>query len=250
MQAQETETVAVLLARVRALAPMVDAHRAAIERERRLPAPLFDALAEAGLFRLWLPRALGGPELSPLGFMAVVEAAAALDASVGWVVGNGGGASRIAGYLAEDAARSLFEDPRALLVTATGAVGRAVAVDGGYRVSGRWPFGSGIHGATAVSGLCAVEPPGSVGPATTIICCAPIDAARVIDNWHVSGLCGTGSCDWVLEDVFVPSAFAFAFPDQRASQPGVVYRMPGPSSFAWSVSVVPLALARAALDDF
>ncbi|MGK7865211.1 acyl-CoA dehydrogenase family protein [Falsiroseomonas sp. E2-1-a4] len=250
MHAQEAETVALLLDRVRALARMVAECREAIEQERRLPAPLFGALAEAGLFRLWLPRALGGPEVSPFSFMEVVEAAAALDASVGWVVGNGGGASRIAGYLEPDAAHGLFGDPRAFMVTATGAVGQAVPVEGGFRVSGRWPFGSGIHGATAVTGLCAVEQRGREGLAPMIMCCAPIGAARVIDNWHVSGLRGTGSCDWVMEDVFVPAELAFGFPDQRATQPGVVYRMPVISSFSWSVAVVPLALARAALDDF
>lgn len=250
MEAQEAETVAQLLDRLHMLAPMVAECRAAIEQERRLPAPLFSALAEAGLFRLWLPRALGGPELSPFGFMRVVEAAAALDASVGWVVGNGGGASRIAGYLAPEAAHALLGDPHAFVVTATGAVGRAVPVEGGYRVSGRWPFGSGIHGATGVAGLCAVEAAGRDGPPPTIICCAPIAATRVIDTWQVAGLCGTGSCDWVLEDVFVPAPFTFGFPDHQATQPGAVYRMPVLSSFAWSVSVVPLALARAALDGF
>jgi alkylation response protein AidB-like acyl-CoA dehydrogenase len=255
METHEADTVARLVERLDVLAPMIAECRAGIEEERRLPAPLFNALAEAGLFRLWLPRNVGGPELSPFGFMEVVEAAAALDGSVGWVVGNGAGASRIAGYLEQDAVRSLFGDPYAFMVTGTGAVGRAVPVEGGYRVSGRWPFGSGIHGATAVSGLCAVEQPGRDGPALMIpapmiMCCAPIAAACVIDNWHVSGLRGTGSCDWLLEDVFVPSAFAFGFPDQRATQPGAVFRMPAISSFAWSVAVVPLAVARAALDDF
>ena len=74
--------------------------------ERRLPDAVFNALADAGLFRLWLPEALGGPELSPAEFMTVVEAASALDGSVGWLVGNGGGMSRIGGYLPEPAATS------------------------------------------------------------------------------------------------------------------------------------------------
>jgi indole-3-acetate monooxygenase len=135
-------------------------------------------------------------------------------------------------------------------VTATGTAGRALPVDGGYRVSGRWPFGSGIHGATALTGLCSIEPPDRNGPVPTIMCCAPASAARVIDTWQVSGLRGTGSCDWVLEDAFVPAAQTFGFPAQRATQPGAVYRMPAISSFTWSVAVVPLAVARAALDAF
>lgn len=251
MHAQEAHLVAEFLARLDALAPLIAEHRAAIERERRLPEDLFGALADAGLFRLWLPRALGGPELSPLGFLRVVEATAALDGSVGWVVGNASGASRIAGYLAPAAARRLFGDPRALVVTATGAAGRAVPCEGGYRVSGRWPFGSGIHGATALAGLCAVEAaPGAEGPAPAIMCCAPIGAARVVDTWHVSGLRGTGSCDWVLEDAFVPADQVFDLLAHRPAQEAAIYRMPVISSFAWSVAPVPLALARATLDAF
>ena len=81
------------------LAPLIAEHRAAFDSTRHLPDAVFNALAEAGLFRLWLPEALGGPQLSPADFMTVVEAASALDGSVGWLVGNGGGMSRIGGYL-------------------------------------------------------------------------------------------------------------------------------------------------------
>src|SRR6516225_7594784 len=128
---------------IQELAPLVAELRDSFDRERRLPDRIFDELADAGLFRLWLPATLGGPELSPLDFMAVVEAASALDGSVGWLVGNGAGMSRIGGYLPETVARDWFSDPRAFVASATGAVGMAQQVAGGYRVTGRWPFGSG-----------------------------------------------------------------------------------------------------------
>src|SRR5437660_5787487 len=96
----------------------------------------------------WLPHALGGPELPPFEFMRVVEAASALDGSVGWLVGNGGGMSRIGGYVDQAVARDWFFDRRAFVAAATGAVGTATPVAGGYRVSGRWPFGSGSHHAS------------------------------------------------------------------------------------------------------
>src|SRR4029079_8279291 len=124
------------------LAPMIAAHRQAMDRDRRLPAPLYEALADAGLFRLWLPLTLGGPELSPVDFMDVVERASALDGTVGWLIGNGAGMSRIAGYLPEPVAREWFADPRSFVVSATGAVGSAVPVPGGYKVTGRSPVGS------------------------------------------------------------------------------------------------------------
>ncbi len=247
MDAFATET-AELIGRVRALVPLVEAERGRIDAERRLPTSLFSALAEFELFRLWLPRALGGPELSPLDFMKVVEAAAELDGSVGWIVGNGAGAGRIAGYVSEEVARHYFSDRHSLIVAATGAIGRAVPVASGYRVTGRWPYGSGIHGATAVAGLCAVS--AEDGPPRQIMCLAPADAVAVFDTWDVSGLRGTGSCDWAIQDFFVPEEHTFSFPDHKATQPGLVYRMPALSTFTWSVSVVPLAFARACLTAF
>ena len=192
MPVSHSQAQASWLDRVAALAPVVAEFRAALDTERRLPAPLFNVLADAGLFRLWLPRALGGPELSPPEFMAVVEAAAALDASVGWIVGNGGGMSRAGGYLPEAAARAIFADPRAFIVSSTGAVGEAVPVVGGYRVSGRWPFGSGIHGATHAAVLCRVADGGTADTAQAqLLCYLPMQLVEIIEKrkgrvppWH------------------------------------------------------------------
>jgi indole-3-acetate monooxygenase len=250
MQPRDPSTVSSLLGSLQSLAPLVQEHRQAIEHDRRLPAPLFTALADQGLFRLWLPKSLGGPELSPADFMTVVEAAAALDGSIAWVVGNGGGASRVAGYVAEDVARDWFGDQGAFIALATGAVGEAQPVDGGYRVSGRWPFGSGIHGATGAAGICAVQQGDATTPPRMIMCYMPIGSVTVIDNWHVSGLRGTGSCDWTANQVIVPEEHVFSFPEHRPMHPGPIYRAPLPSTFTWSVAVVPLGIARALLDSF
>ena len=145
------------LAAVHRLGPLISEHRRSFDEARRIPEAVFTALADAGLFRLYLPKTLGGPELSPFDFMRIVEAASALDGSVGWLVGNGGGMSRIGGYLQESAVRDWFADPRAFIASATGAVGTAERANGGYRVSGRWPFGSGAHHATRFMGLASVK---------------------------------------------------------------------------------------------
>src|SRR5437868_7617439 len=142
MLARSPDRVAEYLAAIHRLAPLIAQHRASFDEERRLLDVLFNALADAGLFRLWLPEAIGGPELSPVDFMTVVEAASALDGSVGWLVGNGAGMSRVGGYLSIKVAREFFSNPRAFITSATGAVGAAQRVEGGYRVTGRWPFGS------------------------------------------------------------------------------------------------------------
>src|SRR5581483_11961867 len=114
-----------LIAALQRMAPLIQEQRDAFDRLRRMPDAVFAALADAGLFRLWLPRAIDGPELSPFEFMRVVEAASALDGSVGWLVGNGGGMSRIGGYVARAVARDWFSDPRMFVASATGAVGTA-----------------------------------------------------------------------------------------------------------------------------
>lgn len=249
MLARSPDPVTEYLAAVDRLTPVIAEHRATFDRERRLPDAVFNALADAGLFRLWLPPALGGPELSPADFMTVVEAAAALEGSVGWLVTNGSAMSRVAGYVSEPVAREWFADPRAFIVSATGAVGSAQRMDGGYRVTGRWPFGSGSHHATRFMGLASSK--GADGREEPPLCCY-FDRRDVTihDTWKVSGLRGTGSCDFEVRDVFVPDHHTHAFIGPKPTQPGVLYRVPTLSIFPWTVSVVPLGIARGAMDAF
>ena len=237
-----------VLRSIRALSPLLTAQRDDFDKVRRLPEAVFAALAEAGLFRLWLPEALGGPELSPFDFMRVVEAASALDGSVGWLVGNGGGMSRLGGYLGEAVARDWFSDRHTFVVGATGAVGTAAPVHGGYCLNGRWPFGSGAHHATRFMVLASIKP----GVPTSPLLCCYLDRADVtiIDNWHVSGLRGTGSCDFEAQDVFVPAAHVHPFLGLQPTQPGLLYRMPPSSVFAWSICGVPLGIASGAIVTF
>ena len=249
MPASTSDRVVGYLGAIKNLAPLIAEHRTAFDRERRLPDVVVEAIADAGLFRLWLPNALGGPELSPLEFMEVVEMAAGLDGSVGWLVGNGGGMSRAGGYLSESVASEIFSNPRAFVVAATGAVGTAVHVDGGYRVTGRWPFGSGAHHATWFMGLCSIkQPDGNDLP--PIYCYFPRKDVEVFDTWHVSCLRGTGSCDFAVRDTFVLTDHTHLSADLIPPQPGLVYRMPLGSVFPWTVSVVPLGIARGAILSF
>jgi alkylation response protein AidB-like acyl-CoA dehydrogenase len=246
---EEDDATSTYLETLRGLAPLITGYRAAFDRDRRLPDAIFNVLADAGLFRLWLPRSLGGPELSPLNFMRVVEAASALDGSVGWLVGNGGGMSRVGGYLPAAVARAWFASQRTFIVSATGAVGKAEIVDGGYRVTGRWPFGSGAPHATHFMGLATVG--ANQAPDQPRLCFYFSRAQVTIhDTWHVSGLRGTGSSDFEVRDAFVPAEQAHPFVGHAQTSPGLLYRMPPISVFAWTVSVVPLGIARGAIDAF
>ena len=237
-----------LVSGVHELAAEVAEHRSKFDSDGRLPDQLVEQLAALGLFRLLLPKSIGGPGLSALEFMDVVEAAAALDGTIGWLVGNGGGMARAGGYLPAESAREIFDDPLAFVVSSTGAVGRAVRVPGGYSVTGRWPFGSGSPHGTWFTPLCAVEE-GEEATGELIFVYVPRREVALDDNWQVSGLCATGSVHFDLAEVFVPDRFAHAF-QPEPTQPGTLYQLPTGSIFSWTVATVPLGIAAGAIDDF
>lgn len=249
METFDADRTAPFLTCLRRLAPFIAERRGSFDRDRRLPDEVFKALAEAGLFRLFLPGSLGGPELTPIEFMTVVEAAAALDGSVGWLVGNGGGYSRAGGYLPNHVGRNWFADPLAFIVAATGAIGRAERVEAGYRINGRWPFGSGAHHASHFMGIACTR---DVQGRDEAPLCFYFERNQVVvhDTWHVSGLRGTGSCDFEVKGIVVPEERSHPLVDNVPTSAGVVYRLPVHSIFPWTVAVVPLGIARGAMNAF
>ena len=121
------------------LASQIQASAQEIERARRLPLALVEAMAEAGLFRLWIPRALGGEETDPMTLVRVVEEVARADGAAGWCMAIGGEYGAFGGYLPADAAREIYgSDPHVRTAGAFRPFGNAVVVEGGYRVTGRW----------------------------------------------------------------------------------------------------------------
>ncbi|MFT7599717.1 MAG: alkylation response protein AidB-like acyl-CoA dehydrogenase [Acidimicrobiales bacterium] len=243
-----TDRTAVLIEQLRELSATVAQERAGFDSAGRLPDDLYRKLSALGLFRMWLPAALDGPELSALDFMDVVEEASALDGTIGWLVGNGGGMGRVGAYLPIECAQEIFADPEAFVVSGTGGVGVAVRVADGYRVTGRWPFGSGSPHATWFSPVCVVEEEGQV-TGQIVFPYAPRADVVVHDNWQVSGLCATGSVDFEFRDVLVADRFVHPF-QPEPTQPGTLFRLPTGSIFPWTVATVPLGLARGALTEF
>ena len=183
-----------------------------------------------------------------LDYMDVVEDAAALDGTIGWLVGNGGGMGRVGGFLAEAEAREIFDDPKAFIVAGTGGLGKVVAEEGGWRVNGRWAFGSGAHHSTWFSPVCEVHEDGAP-TGRKVLVYAPRKDVFLHENWQVSGLCATGSVDFEFRDAFVPDRFVHPF-QPEPTHPGALYRLPTLSIFPWTVATVPLGLARGARDEF
>lgn len=244
----QPDLVAELLARLEALTPLIREMAPSFDQDRRLPDAVGHALADAGLFKLWLPKSFGGFELAPVDFMSVVEAATRLDASVGWIVGNIGGYARTAGYLPADAAKAIFSAERAAVVCSTANAGTAEHVKGGYRISGRWSFGSGIHHATSVALLCAI--PDAASSPRMAMCYVDPRHVRVHDTWRTSGLRGTGSCDLEVAEAFVPQDYIHDLVEQSSYERSILYRVPNISMFNWTVATIPLGIADGVLRSF
>jgi len=220
--------------------------------------PVLAALFEAGLFRLLLPRSLDGGEVDPVTFARVMEEVAKADASTAWCLCQAAGCSMSAAYLSHDVAMEIFgRDRRAVLAWGPGPGARAIAVDGGYRVTGTWSFASGGRHATWLGAHCPIsEPDGSSrrtpnGKLVERTMLFPAASATFVDVWHVSGLKGTGSDAYTVDDLFVPHDHSISRDDPaERRQPGLIYCFPTGSFYASGFASVALGIARRMLDAF
>lgn len=244
------------IARARSVVERLTAGARRIEGARELPHDILEALHEARLFRLLLPRALDGDELDPAGLAQVTEIIAAADASTAWCLGQAAGCAMTAAYLEPAVSRRIFGPPNAVLAWGAGAQGEAIAVAGGYRVTGRWAFASGLHNATWLGAHCKVtevdgqprmRPDGRRMERTALF---PLSKAGVHDVWAVMGLRGTGSDSYDVTDLFVPDEETLDREDLAAQrQGGPVYQFPGSLVYAGAFGGVMLGIARGTLAD-
>lgn len=238
----------------RALVPRLRALSPRIERERRLPLDVVAELAATGLFALCVPRSLQGEEASPITLIRVIEELAVGDAAAAWCVMIGATSGLVAGWLDKTAAHEIFaRAPEAVAGGVFAPAGRAVAVSGGYRVTGRWAFASGCQHCAWLMGGCAVEDNGvsrERGIPDSRMMIFPAAEAHVHDTWRVVGLCGTGSHDIEVHDLFVPEQRSVSLLSDRPRETGPLYHFPVFGLLAIGVSAVALGLARAAIDEF
>ncbi len=235
---------AALLAAVESIRPVLEATMAETENGGTLAPAAVEALHDAGLFGLKLPRELGGAEADPIIQMDVIEAMTLIDPAAAWsmficaaVVGA------TSARLGDDAIAELFVDGRVPCMAGTlKPDGSAVKVEGGHRISGRWSWGSGVRHAAFVNVLTFAD------DVPLISAVVPIDDIVVHDNWNVMGMKGTGSCDYSLEDVFVPTRFVTDMSTPQQHRGGALYRMGVPGYVVNEHMIFALALARRALD--
>lgn len=248
-----TPSVEELVARVE---PVIRAHAATAEAERRLAPEAMHAIVEAGLLQSLVPRAYGGLEMDALTALRLFEAIARIDSAAGWITANSSIVATLPMLLPSEGAAELFAQPRAMLAGGWFPPGKAEPVQGGYRVSGQWAFGSGSNYATWLTGQALVSENGAprLGPdgnPVAMIVWVRAGEAEVLDNWDTLGMRGTGSHDFRVADVFVPERRTWTIAPLTGLPPayaGPTYRLG-----LWQIgplnAMVALGIARAAVED-
>lgn len=243
-QANDTASIRAALA---ALGPEIAARAEETEAARNVPADLVAKLKAAGAFRMAAPKSVGGAELAFPDMLGALEGLAQADASAAWVVLIANEGPGVLASFPESAMREVYEaGPDAIVVGSNAPVGKAARVEGGYRISGRWPWGSGAAHADWLFCNCLV--PQEEGPPKQRIMLAPRAAAQLEDNWRVSGLNGTGSNDYTIDDLFVPEAHSCGgmLVPPRSLFP---HALPIFATASMRFAAVALGIARGALDD-
>ena len=245
--------------RARELQPMLRAASDEIERRRGVTPEIVAAMKERGIFRMLLPRSLGGAELDPLTYTEVLYTLAQAEGSVAWCLGQNSGCSMIAPYLAPEIAREVFGGPDGILAWGPDlpGAGRTVVVEGGYRVTGQWGFATGSRHATWLGchvsvfdadGSPRMLPNGRQQVRTMLF---PKSEARIIDNWQVLGLRGTGSDSYALDNHFVPQAYtAGRDSPEELREKGPLYQFTSGMIYAMSFAHVSMGIAKGAFDAF
>lgn len=237
------------------LADTVRSHADESEAQRQLAAPVVEGVRAAGLFRGLAPRELGGREADPLIWYRTVEAAARIDGSFGWCVMINGATGLMGRTMTPDLAELLIGDPDFIVAGSAFPFGNARATDNGYTVNGHWTYASGIGHATHVFGFAVIhdgEAPRMLMPGVPALALmlTPVRNVDVLQTWDVSGLCGTGSNDFIMDNVFVEEACAISLTGPgNQYYSGPLYRVPFLTTFAFPVAAVALGIAQHSIDE-
>jgi alkylation response protein AidB-like acyl-CoA dehydrogenase len=238
----------------RDLAPMAREAALEAERERRLPAPLVAAISEAGLFRMLVPRELGGAEATPAQLVDAVEALANGDGAAGWCLAVLSTSGMLAAYLPEEQAAEVYGDPHGIAGGVFAPKGRAVEGPDGLLASGRWPFASGCEHCDWLMGGCLVERDGEVaklesGAPDIRLLLFPAREVTIHDTWNVAGLRGTGSHDIEVSERLCPPQRSVSLISDSPRAAGPLYAFPVFGLLALSIAAVGLGIARAAVEE-
>ncbi len=246
-----------LLDAVEEIRPLIQQHAAAAEADRRLGSGVYDAMYGAGLFSMLAPRAHGGLEVHPVEAMRVWEAVARADTAAAWNLVMNQCISAYAAWMSPEGARELFRDGPPTTAGALNPPAAAIRAEGGWRVTGRVPFGSGCHNARWLA-MPAIEHAGGspkvdpeTGRAAPFAVFFPREQATILDTWHTLGMRGTGSTDYEVQELFVPDHMTAPVGPLATPAPGFegpLYRM-WPWTCIMGETTVSVGAAAAAVDQ-
>jgi indole-3-acetate monooxygenase len=251
--ADRNERSTTTLDAVRELAPKIRAAADEIEQGRRLPLHLVREMQRAGVFRMAMPRAWGGPELDFISQMQVIEALSIADASVGWCVVIGADGGYMTAYIDQAVAREMYADIDAVTAVTFAPPGTAVKKGDGFIVNGRWPFASGCQHASWMVGHFVIFDGDSPrlqpdGLPETRFGFLPARECEILDTWTTNGLKGSGSHDWTVKDRFIPEQRTFNLAAPTTYREGPLYTLP--NLLLYKGAALVSGIARGAIDDF
>ncbi len=237
----------------RRIAPLAASLSVQTERDRALTPELLEELRAAGLFHLCLPRSAGGPEAAPAELFEALETLGRADGASGWVAMIASTTAVLGAYLSPAETGAIFAGGQSIAGGVFAPRGRALRHGASFQVTGRWSFVSGVGHSDWVFGGCIVQ--GDQGPELLAggrpdirLMALPRAEAEVIDTWHVSGLCGTGSHDLSVEDLSVERGRAVSLFSDRPREPGPLYAFPLFGLLALGIAAVALGIARGSID--
>lgn len=235
------------------LFPKVKAVSNQIHEYREIPPPLVQEIADRGMFRLLIPKNLGGAELNFLDFLKIIQYIGEADSSMAWCLNQNNILATNCVRMPDSIAKKIWSEQRAVVTNGPPtSSAKAVIAEGGYTLSGRWNFSSGIRHATWVAALAPIrqddnEPDSFTNRNEARIFLIPKDQVKVLDVWDVRGLRGTGSFSFEADNVFVPVEHSFNGSDP-SREPGPVYAIPTVLTFGAGFATAALGNARASLN--
>lgn len=239
-----------ILSNVNEILPELERLTKNVEQEARLPREAVELLRRSGCFRMCMPKSWGGPELTTLQQLTIIETLSKVSSEAGWCVMIGSDSGIYSGYLAETVAEALYDSLDLIQAGWVYPGGKAIDLGDKYRVTGQWTFGSGITHADRIVAGCIVFQDGKPklldnGEPEWIVVIGKPDDFSVIDNWDTTGLRGTGSHDYHARNVLFPKDHSFSFND-KAVRNGVIWKRN--DTFLRKMSGIPLGVCRSALD--